>query len=132
MAERRRKHAIVITKINSANLITNHIRGCPRTDRLLKGSVRPFAGPAPAHVAAELPLDIGTYAASFFGSGGEIWRQLYNELGAGKLDSVYFQSVPTDEAKRASYFLWRLDAALATLEQTQADGQNAEAQNKDG
>ena len=49
------------------------------------------------------------------GSGRETGRQLYNELGAGKLDSVYFQSVPTDEAKRASYFLWRLDAALATL-----------------
>jgi hypothetical protein len=51
-----------------------------------------------------------------FGSGGEIGHQLYNELGASKLDSVYFQGVPTDEAKRASYFLWRLDAALATLE----------------
>jgi superfamily I DNA/RNA helicase len=54
--------------------------------------------------------------ASSFGSGGEIGHQLYNELGAGKLDSVDFQSVPTDEAKRAGYFLWRLDAALATLE----------------
>jgi hypothetical protein len=49
-------------------------------------------------------------------SGREIGQQLDKELGAGKLDSVYFQSVPTDEAKRASYFLWRLDAALATLE----------------
>jgi hypothetical protein len=54
--------------------------------------------------------------ASFFGSRGEIGHQLYKELGAGKLDSVYFQSVPTDEAKRAGCFLWRLDAALATLE----------------
>ena len=50
------------------------------------------------------------------GSGGETRHKLYNELGAGKLDSVYLQSIPTDEAKRAGYFLRRLDAALATLE----------------
>ena len=54
--------------------------------------------------------------ADSVGSGGETRHQLYNELGAGKLDSVYFQSIPTDEAKRAGYFLRRLDAALATLE----------------
>ena len=54
--------------------------------------------------------------ADSVGSGGETRHQHYNELGAGKLDSVYFQSIPTDEAKRAGYFLWRLDAALATLE----------------
>ena len=39
------------------------------------------------------------------GSGGETRHRLYDELGAGKLDSVYFQSIPTDEAKRAGYFL---------------------------
>ena len=54
--------------------------------------------------------------ADSVGSGGETRHQLYNELGAGKLDSVYFQSIPTDEAKRAGYFLRRSDAALATLE----------------
>ena len=54
--------------------------------------------------------------ADSVGSGGETRHQLHNELGAGKLDSVYFQSIPTDEAKRAGYFLRRLDAALATLE----------------
>ena len=43
--------------------------------------------------------------AGSVGSGGETRHQLYNELGAGKLDSVYFQSIPTDEAKRAGYFL---------------------------
>ena len=54
--------------------------------------------------------------ADSVGSGGETRHQHYNEFGAGKLDSVYFQSIPTDEAKRAGYFLRRLDAALATLE----------------
>ena len=43
--------------------------------------------------------------ANSVGSGGETRHQHYNELGAGKLDSVYFQSIPTDEAKRAGYFL---------------------------
>ena len=50
------------------------------------------------------------------GSGGEIGHQLYKEFGAGKLDGVDFQSVPTDEAEGAGYGFWRLDAALATLE----------------
>jgi len=54
--------------------------------------------------------------ADSVGSGGETRHQHYNEFGAGKLDSVYFQSIPTDEAKRAGYFLRGLDAALATLE----------------
>lgn len=50
------------------------------------------------------------------GSGGEIGHQLYKKFGAGKLDGVDFQSVPTDEAERAGDGFWRLDAALATLE----------------
>ena len=50
------------------------------------------------------------------GSGGEIGHQLYKEFGAGKLDGVDFQSVPTDEAQGAGYGFWRLDAALAALE----------------
>ena len=54
--------------------------------------------------------------ADSVGSGGETGHQLYNELGGGKLDSVYFKSIPTNEAKRAGYFLRRFDAALATLE----------------
>ena len=49
-------------------------------------------------------------------SGGEIGHQLYKEFGAGKLDGVDFQSVPTDEAEGAGYGFWRLEAALATLE----------------
>ena len=36
-----------------------------------------------------------------FGSGGETGDQLYNELGAGKLDGINFQGVPSDEAKSA-------------------------------
>jgi hypothetical protein len=51
-----------------------------------------------------------------FESGREIGHQLYSEFGDGKLDGVDFQGVPTDEAKRACYFLWRLEAALATHE----------------
>ena len=50
------------------------------------------------------------------GSGGETGHQLHKEFGAGKLDGVDFQSVPTDEAEGAGYGFWRLDAALATLE----------------
>ena len=42
--------------------------------------------------------------ADSVGSGGETRHQHYNELGAGKLDSVYLQSIPADEAKRAGYF----------------------------
>ena len=65
-------------------------------------------------------------------SGREIGHQLYKEFRAGKLDSVNFQSAPTDEAKHASYLLWGLEAALAAFEETQADGQDAETQNNDG
>jgi hypothetical protein len=49
-------------------------------------------------------------------SRGEIGYQLYKEFGAGKLDGVDFQSVPTDEAEDVGEGFWRLDAALATLE----------------
>jgi hypothetical protein len=65
------------------------------------------------------------------GSGGEIGHQLYKEFGAGKLDCVDFQSVPTDEAQGAGYNFWRLDAARAAQEQTQASGQNADAKKED-
>src|SRR5262245_26516594 len=65
-------------------------------------------------------------------SGQEVGHQLYKEFRAGKLDSVDFQGVPTDEAKRAGDLLWRLEAALAAREETQAGGQSAETQNKDG
>jgi hypothetical protein len=71
---------------------------------------------SPTETLCAPPPDECVIVCSGFGSEGEIGHQLYNELGAGKLDSVYFQSVPTDEAKHAGYFLWRLDAALATLE----------------
>ena len=60
-------------------------------------------------------------------SGGEIGHQLYKEFGAGKLDCVDFQSVTTDEAQGAGYGFWRLDAARAAQEQTQARGPNADA-----
>ena len=59
------------------------------------------------------------------GSGGEIGYELYDELGAGKLDGVNFQRVPADEAQGAGDGLWRLDAARAAQEQTQAGGQDA-------
>jgi len=65
-------------------------------------------------------------------SGGEIGHQLYNEFGAGKLNGVNFQSAPADEAQGAGYGFWRLDAARAALEQIQAKGQNADAENEDG
>ena len=70
--------------------------------------------------------------SAVFGSGGEIGHELYKEFGAGKLDCVDFQSVPTDEAQGARYGFWRLDAARAAQEQTQASGQNADAKNEDG
>ena len=66
------------------------------------------------------------------GSGGEIGHQLYEEFGASKLDSVDFQSVPTDEAQNACYGFWWLDAARAAHEQAQASGQNADAKNEGG
>jgi hypothetical protein len=69
--------------------------------------------------------------SAVFGSGGEIGHQLYKEFGAGKLDCVDFQSVPTDEAQGAGYNFWRLDAARAAQEQTQASGQNADAKKED-
>src|SRR6266478_6384140 len=69
---------------------------------------------------------------SGLGSGGEIGHQLYKEFGAGKLDCVDFQSVPADEAQGAGYGFWRLDAAQAAQEQTQARGPNADAENEDG
>jgi hypothetical protein len=40
--------------------------------------------------------------------------------------------VPTDEAQGARYGFWRLDAARAALEKTQARGQNADAENENG
>jgi len=63
------------------------------------------------------------FATIDLGSGCEIGQQLYKEFGAGKLDRVDFQSVPTDEAQDAGYGFWRLDAARAAQEQTQASGQ---------
>ncbi len=65
-------------------------------------------------------------------SGGEIGHQLYNEFGAGKLNGVNFQSAPADEAQGAGYGFWRPDAARAALEQIQAKGQNADAENEGG
>ena len=50
------------------------------------------------------------------GSGRESGRQLCDELGAGKLDSVNFQGVPADKAQQAGYGLWWLDAARTALE----------------
>ena len=73
-----------------------------------------YEAPRPTHKFVCSGSNVLT--AGSVGSGGETRHQLYNQLGAGKLDSVYFQSIPTDEAKRAGYFLRRLDAALATLE----------------
>jgi hypothetical protein len=67
---------------------------------------------------------------SDLGSGCEIGQQLYKEFRAGKLDCVDFQSVPTDEAQDAGYGFWRLDAARAAQEQTQASGQNDDAKNE--
>ena len=46
----------------------------------------------------------------------EIGQQLDKELRAGKLDGVNCQGVPTDEAERAGYLLWGLEAALAARE----------------
>ena len=43
------------------------------------------------------------FATIDLGSGCEIGQQLYKEFGAGKLDRVDFQSVPTDEAQDAGY-----------------------------
>jgi len=40
-------------------------------------------------------------------------------------DGVDFQSVPADEAERAGYSSWRLDAARTAQEQTQDRGPNA-------
>jgi hypothetical protein len=76
--------------------------------------------------------DSFSWRRSGLGSGGEIGHQLYKEFGARKLDGVDFQSVPTDEAQDAGYGFWRLDAARAAQEQTQASGQNADAKNEDG
>ena len=70
--------------------------------------------------------------SAVFRSGGEIGHQLYKEFGAGKLDCVDFQSVPTDEAQGAGYGFWRLEAARAAQEQTQARGPNADAEKEDG
>ena len=49
-------------------------------------------------------------------SGREIGQQLDKEFRAGKLDGVNCQGVPTDEAERAGYHLWGLEAALAACE----------------
>ena len=46
----------------------------------------------------------------------EIGQQLDKELRAGKLDGVKCQGAPTDEAERAGYLLWGLEAALAACE----------------
>lgn len=68
-------------------------------------------------------MDMAALAKAEYGlgSGGEIGDQLYDQLGAGKLDSINFQSVPADEAQDAGYRFWGLDAARATPEQTQAE-----------
>src|SRR5258705_657149 len=78
------------------------------------------------------PLGRSKARSAVFRSGGEIGHQLYKEFGAGKLDCVDFQSVPTDEAKGAGYGFWRLDATRAAQEQTQARGPNPDAENEDG
>ena len=78
------------------------------------------------------PLGRSKARSAVFRSGGEIGHQLYKEFGAGKLDCVDFQSVPTDEAQGAGYGFRRLDAARAAQEQTQARGPNADAEKEDG
>src|SRR3974390_2195391 len=47
----------------------------------------------------------GKQECSGLESGREIGQQLDKEFGAGKLDGVNCQGVPTDEAKRARYLL---------------------------
>ena len=69
---------------------------------------------------------------SGLGSGREVAHQLYNEFGEGKLDSVNFQGVPTDEAQHACYRLWWLDATRAAQKYTHAKGHDADAQNEYG
>ena len=66
------------------------------------------------------------------GSGSEAGEQLYNQLGAGKLQSVNLQRVPADEAQRACYGPWGLEAAWPTQEKTKAQGQNTDAENDKG
>jgi len=78
------------------------------------------------------PLGRSKARSAVFRSGGEIGHQLYKEFGAGKLDCVDFQSVPTDEAQGAGYGFRRSDAARAAQELTQARGPNADAENEDG
>ena len=64
-----------------------------------------------------LRSDIGAkQECSGLESGREIGHKVYKEFRAGKLDSVYLQGVPTDEAKHAGYLLWGLEAALAACE----------------
>src|SRR5258708_39548014 len=60
------------------------------------------------------PLGRSKARSAVFRSGGEIGHQLYKEFGAGKLDCVDFQSVPTDEAQGAGYGFWRVDGARGT------------------
>ncbi len=53
----------------------------------------------------------------------------YYELGAGKLNNVNFKGVPAKKMQSASYgFRW-LKTARAALEQTQGNGQKADAEN---
>ena len=47
-------------------------------------------------------------------------QQFYNQLGAGKLNGVNFERVPTNEAQGAGYGFLRLNPARAALEQAQA------------
>lgn len=59
-------------------------------------------------------------------------QQFYNEFGAGKLNGVDFQGVPTYVAQGAGDEFRRLDAARATMEQTKAKGQDADAEYDSG
>ena len=69
-----------------------------------------FLRPAPTAIAA-LPS-----------AGRELGRQPHNELKPGKRDGVKLQRVPADEAQDPAHGFWRLDAAAAAQEPTQADG----------
>src|SRR6267142_3498100 len=115
------------------------VKGLPQDLKILFGVANTHANDLNA--AAPLSLDswwdIRTVRSKqskkcCFRSGGEIGHQLYKEFGAGKLDCVDFQSVPTDEAQGAGYGFRRSDAARAAQELTQARGPNADAENEDG
>src|SRR5258708_38349899 len=96
------------------------VKGLPQDLKILFRVANAHANELNA--AAPLSLAGGTFEplgrskarSAVFRSGGEIGHQLYREFGAGKLDCVDFQSVPTDEAHVAGYGCWRVDGARGT------------------